>query len=446
MSAIGGRVRELRLARGMSQQALAGDGISPGYVSLIESGKRTPSRETAERLASRLGVTVEDLLEAAVPTVSEEARVEINFARLALANGDPHEAIRGLARVEPSALDNEAACEASMVLAHAYRETGQLEVALDLLENLAERCRREGAWLALAHVATALVVMSIEAGDVARAGDVAHAALAEVEAAGLVGTDEHLRLASVEVSSLFERGDLVHAARRVEDLIRVADRLGSARARGAIYWTAGTVAHERGRVADALRLTDRAVALLGEQEASRDLPRLRMNYAWMLLTHESPRAAEALEQLDKAASDSTIAGSRLDLGVLATYSSRAHLLLGDVDAAAEQAAQALQLLGPSEHTERATALILLGDVGTAQFDMDLAQEAFGEAEVTLSAMTPNRAVARLWRELGDGLRDLGETDRALTAYDRSFKILGLAPRPTPVGERALDGHQRSIAR
>jgi tetratricopeptide (TPR) repeat protein len=248
----------------------------------------------------------------------------------------------------------------------------------------------------------------------------------------------------VQVSCLFERGDLVHAARRVEELIRVADRLGSARARGSIYWTAGTVAHERGRVSDALRLTDRAVALLGEQEASRDLPRLRMNYAWMLLGHESPRAAEALEQLDKAAADPTIAGSRLDLGVLATYRGRAHLLLGDVDDAAEQAARALQLLGPSEHTERATALILLGDVGTAQFDMDLAQEAFREAEVTLSGMTPNRAVARLWRELGDGLRDLGETDRALGAYDRSFKILGMAPRPMPVGERALGTPHRFI--
>jgi tetratricopeptide (TPR) repeat protein len=437
MSAIGDRLRELRLARGMSQQALAGDGISPAYVSLIESGKRTPSREMTERLATRLGVGVDELVQPVAASVSDESRVEVNFARLALANGDPHEAIRCLDRADLAQLDNQAACDATMVLAYAHRETGQLEVALDLLESLAERCRREEAWTSVALVATTLAVMSIEAGDVSRAADVAHRALEEVEAAGLVGTDEHLRLASAEVSCLFERGDLAHAARRVEELIRVADRLGSARARGSIYWTAGTVAHERGRVADALRLTDRAVALLGEQEASRDLPRLRMNYAWMLLGHEAPRAAEALEQLDKAASDSTIAGSRLDLGVLATYRGRAHLLLGDVDDAAEHAAQALQLLGPSEHTERATALILLGDVGTAQFDMDLAQEAFREAEVTLSGMAPNRAVARLWRELGDGLRDLGETDRALSAYDRSFKILGMAPRPLAVGERAL---------
>src|SRR4051794_4326092 len=123
MSAIGVRVRELRLARGMSQQALSGDGISPAFVSLIESGKRTPSKETVERLAARLGVPVQELLGAGAPPVGDEARVEVNFARLALANGDPHQAIRGLATVEMGGLDHATACDAAMVLAHAHRET-----------------------------------------------------------------------------------------------------------------------------------------------------------------------------------------------------------------------------------------------------------------------------------------------------------------------------------
>src|SRR5881628_2756741 len=114
MSAIGVRIRELRLARGMSQQALSGDGISPGYVSLIESGKRSPSREVTECLAARLGVPVEELLAAAAPSESDEARVEVNFARLALSNGDPHEAIRCLGRVELATLDHQSACEATM--------------------------------------------------------------------------------------------------------------------------------------------------------------------------------------------------------------------------------------------------------------------------------------------------------------------------------------------
>ena len=34
--------------------------------------------------------------------------------------------------------------------------------------------------------------------------------------------------------------------------------------------------------------------------------------------------------------------------------------------------------------------------------------------------------------LGDSWRDLGERDRALAAYDRSFKVIGFSPRPTAV--------------
>ena len=36
MTTIGDRVRQLRTSKGLSQQALTGDGISAGYVSLID--------------------------------------------------------------------------------------------------------------------------------------------------------------------------------------------------------------------------------------------------------------------------------------------------------------------------------------------------------------------------------------------------------------------------
>src|SRR4051794_14697537 len=98
MSTIGTRVRELRLAKGLSQQALSGDGISPGYVSLIESGKRTPSPATVALLAERLGVPVDRLVSDERPLVADHARVEANFARLALANGDPAQAVQSLGK------------------------------------------------------------------------------------------------------------------------------------------------------------------------------------------------------------------------------------------------------------------------------------------------------------------------------------------------------------
>lgn len=431
MTAIGARVRQLRRAKGLSQQALAGDGISPGYVSLIESGKRTPSPATVERLARRLGVSVSELVGESKPEVNEAARLEVNFARLALANGHPTEAIRSLGAVNLEELDSATACDAALVLAESLQETGNLDRAVGVLESLVVRCRREQSWLTFAQAATVLSVMYIESGDTARSADTAEAAVTLVEEGGLAGTDEHIRLCSVLVSALIERGNLMYATLRAEELIEVADRVGSPRARGSVYWNAAAVAHNRGRLKEALRLSDRAIALLVEQEASRDLPRLRLNHAWILLDQQGPRPTEALEQLALAEADPVLTGSTLDLGVAKTLRGRALLLLGHVDDAAEHAANALQTLGPSAHVERVSALLLLGDVGTAQLNLDLAKEAYAESQRVLSGMKPSRRVARLWRELGDSLRSFGDRRGALTAYDKALKILGMASRPEP---------------
>ena len=53
---MGERVRQLRIARGLTQTELAGERFSKEYVSQIERGKTRPTGETVEWLASRLGV------------------------------------------------------------------------------------------------------------------------------------------------------------------------------------------------------------------------------------------------------------------------------------------------------------------------------------------------------------------------------------------------------
>jgi tetratricopeptide (TPR) repeat protein len=429
MSTVGERVRALRRQQGLSQQALAGRELSAGYVSLIESGKRTPSAATTELLAARLSVPIESLLPENGPAASDRAQVDINFARLSLANGNAAEAVRCLSRTDLGSLCGRTAGDAALLHAEALQETGDLEGAVEVLEALLRRCRREQSWSTLATAATALAAMYIESGDLLRSADTARQAFEEVEAAGLRGTDDHVRLGSVLVWALVESGELLVAARHVQELIEVAEDAGSARARGSLYWNAALVAHERGRVEDALRLTDRALALLAEQEESRDVPRLRLNYSWLLLNHPVPRPVEALRQLEQAERHPSLMGSRLDLGIAAAFRGRAHLLLGEVDDAAEQAARALQLLGPSEHIERVSALLLLGDVGLAQRDLELAAESYREADRVLTVLRPSRRVARLWRELGDAWRAEGDLERAVDAYDRSLRIVRLAPRP-----------------
>jgi transcriptional regulator with XRE-family HTH domain len=430
MTSIGDRIRDLRVARGLTQTALSGEGLSAGYVSLIESGKRTPSTAMVKEIAERLGVPVDELVVAS-PRGCDEARIDVNFARLALSNGSPDEAVRSMERLELVDLDLETAFEAAMVLAEGLQHLGQIERAVEVLETLDRRLCRAGAWLFHAIAATNLALMYGESGDSATGVDIGARAMEEVEAAGLAGTDEHIRLGATYVYALFERGDLLRATRTVEDLIKVADRVGTTRARGSIYWNAAIVAHGRGRVNDALRLTDRAVALLGEESEHRDLYRLRMHYAWLLLHHDEPKPREALEQLDRAETHDTLVGSQLDLGIAATFRGRAHLMLGNVDEAALQAAKAVQLLGASAHVDRVNALLLLGDVGVAQRDPQMARDSFDEARRVLAGMKESRALARLWRELGDSLKEFGDLPEAMSCYDRSLGLVGIKRNPSP---------------
>src|SRR3954467_13436504 len=98
MSTIGTRIRDLRVSKGMTQAALSGNGISSGYISLIESGKRHPSDRMVREIGDRIGVTVDEItrdtkLQPRVdPRLSDHARLDVNFARMALAIRHPAEA------------------------------------------------------------------------------------------------------------------------------------------------------------------------------------------------------------------------------------------------------------------------------------------------------------------------------------------------------------------
>src|ERR687884_1344486 len=76
---LGERLRQLRVAAGLTQSDLAGERFSKEYVSQIERGKTRPTRETIEWLALRLGADA-NFLENGVST-DERDRIETLLAR-----------------------------------------------------------------------------------------------------------------------------------------------------------------------------------------------------------------------------------------------------------------------------------------------------------------------------------------------------------------------------
>jgi transcriptional regulator with XRE-family HTH domain len=73
---LGQRIREERLARGISLRALARDvGVSASMISQIETGKAQPSVSTLYAITSTLGMSMQSVFETPAPTPTAAARV-----------------------------------------------------------------------------------------------------------------------------------------------------------------------------------------------------------------------------------------------------------------------------------------------------------------------------------------------------------------------------------
>ncbi len=433
MTQIGARVRELRLKRGLSQTALAAAELSPSYISLIESGRRTPTDEALRTIASRLGTSAEFLRSGSHSSATARTELEVAFAKVALANGEASAALERLSGLPREGVDAELALEARLVLADAAEKVGDLESAATILEELLERASAAAGWVLYARAANALVAAYIESGDLHRAVDVGVMARTNVEQSGLRGTDEHIRLVTTLVWAYQSRGDLTYAQMLATQLTEQVRDSGTPRAQGSVYWNCALIAEDRGDFRGAIRLAERAFGLLTEEAESPDLPRLHLFLGWLKLRGPDPDPVGALRELDVADGGLAQASSVVDQAYARVERARANLMLGHSDAALDHARNALDLLGEAPRLERCEALLMIADVLFFRRQRKRAVATYAQAADQLAMMSAQRAAGRVWRDLGDRFADLAETARAADAYARALDSVGVpANRSTSV--------------
>src|SRR5918992_2972416 len=89
---LGQRLRDLRMRRGMSQAQLAFPELSDSYISLIESDKRIPAPAVVELLARKLGCSATYLVSGVSEQTVNEIRTVLEYAKIAMENGEAGEA------------------------------------------------------------------------------------------------------------------------------------------------------------------------------------------------------------------------------------------------------------------------------------------------------------------------------------------------------------------
>jgi transcriptional regulator with XRE-family HTH domain len=430
--AIGDRIRNRRRELGLHQQSLAGDGVTASYVSLIEAGKRHPSDQTIRHIATRLGVSPEYLLTGEDPTSAADQDLEIRFAELALANGDAADAERRFRSLLASALGEPTLDRVRWGLAASLESLGRLEEAIAAYEELRLAALCDPAGRPLLRSVTALSRCYREAGDLARAVDVADAAADRMSAFGLESSDLAVDMLCTVAFAHQERGDIVRAKQILARVRRLADDLGTPRTRGAAYWNASVLAGEIGATGEAVALAERALALFGEGDDERNLSRLRNAYATLLMRHDPSKANEALHLLAEARDALASTGSSVDVAYCETEMARALVLTGDPEAAVEHAVAALDRLGPDSRLEAPRARLALAYALAAAGHRDQAIGEYRGAAEVMEALGARRQAALAHAELGQALEAAGDTAGALAAAYRALTLASVAvPFPAP---------------
>ena len=368
------------------------------------------------------------------PAQAERARLTLDYAELALRNGEPADALAQLdalpaggAGVVPGREDG---WRARRLRCAALEGLGRLEEALTEIESLRAQAlaeRRHGEHLRLTVDA---VRCYLEAGDVSYALDVGEGALRTVRQAGLLGSDVHAELVSSVLGGYYLRG---RPGARPADGHRGARPWSTRRARGApappCYWNASLVAEQRDDLPSALLLAERALAVYAEGDDLRAHARLRVAYGWLLLRSVPPRPEEARRELSASLTVLADVGSAVDLAYCETELGRCEVLLGHAAAALDLADSALARLGPTPRLESAHTLLVRARALLASGRRDDAVATFREAAATLGGLDLSRAAATAWRELADAFAQLGLLGDATLAYQQALSEAGVRPAP-----------------
>jgi transcriptional regulator with XRE-family HTH domain len=426
---VGERIKTIRRQRGLSQAQLAHPELSDSYVSLIESGKRTPTPAVLELLAQKLDCSLTYLVNGVTAEQMEELEVGLRFAGLALENGDLAEARRRYAElIEDKSLSGLATLrqDAQYGYALASEACGDLPEAITVLNTLRESDGGAQTPERRIQIAIALCRCYREIGDFQAAVSVGED-MTGIATASPAWNDDLIELGSTLLSVYIERGDLLRARQFASELLAAAEVLGTPRAIVAACWNAAMTAEEVGSGEEAMSLIERALAVHSENGEPRNLARLRNAYAKVLLRVRPAEALaakelsmRALEELTASAAGTTgIATCELNIA-------RAEMILSRPDEAADHARRALDLAADgTSNAVLADAQLVLGQARWLQRRDEEALAELVAAEESLQRLPGTRKTAEGWQTVAETLSRLGEDDRSVAAYKQALASVGL---------------------
>jgi tetratricopeptide (TPR) repeat protein len=424
---VGERLRQLRVAAGMTQTELAGERFSKEYVSQIERGKTRPTRATVEWLAAKLGVDPGYLANGV--TDDQRSRVEAGLARAEALieserNDEALSAFEQLHGAIAAAGLPELEVRAAGGQAKALMRVGRVREAVDLLGRARELVERPGFNdVERAEVVFLLGVARYQLGSVSTAIGLLGQALELAERSGLPCDVLRSNILNWRSRCYRRQRDYEAAREDVERALELAESLGDRRSMGHLYFQASLLAERDGHYVLARSYAERAKAQYEQISDRTNIGKLLNNLGGLNFLLGKPE--EAVRYLKDAFATSLEVGNEADAAQAVSSLAQVHLRTGNPALAEEQARHALRLLHERDDylDELGNAQLVLGRALLEQDRLDEADEWFQAADRSFEQLGSASHRASAWVALGDLAARRGEDRAAAHLYRRAAEAL-----------------------
>ncbi|MDQ3867687.1 MAG: tetratricopeptide repeat protein [Actinomycetota bacterium] len=387
----------------MSQRELAFPGCSPAYISRIEAGDRIPSLQLLRELGRRLGVT-EDYLASGSTGLSQQ--FSLIEAELVLRLDDLDRAHELYAEALKAAVGPTERSVAQEGLGQLAFRRGELRHAITLFEQalvtsgdeeferpaLAESLGRAYALLGELEPSITIFERCLVAFD--RAGD-------EIQM---------LRFSCLLAYALSDRGDFDRAEQVVSTALASGSTMSDPYMRARLYWSKAKLRVDQGDAEGASRFAYHALAAL---EMTEDLHYTGM--AHQLVAHielERGRPEEALAHLEEGWPLVERTSTPIERANFLVEEARALARLGETERAAVLAVEVTDLLKEAEPDDIGRVYTVLAEIARDLGDSTRAVTLFERAVNYLERKAPNRDLVDVYAKLAELLEHEGEAGQA----------------------------------
>jgi tetratricopeptide (TPR) repeat protein len=424
---LGERLRQLRVAAGLTQTDLAGERFSKEYISQIERGKTRPTAETIEWLGRRLGVDAGFL--ASGVSADERAKAEALLTR-ADALLEDHlldDALAEYGRALPAVLATGAVelhVRALNGEAMARAQSGDVKNALLLLADARALVERtEFSDIDRAEVLYRLGVCRYMLSSISTAVGLFNEALVLAERSGLPSDVLRQNVFAWRARCYLRQRDYEAAREDVERALELAEAMHDPRAVGQAYFQASILAERDGHWVLARTYAEKAKAQYEELTDRANVGRLLNNLGGLEFLLGKPE--QAIEHLKNSFAVALEIGRDEDAAKAVSSLAQVHLRTGDHLRAEEQALHALEIIGERADMidEVGNARLVLGRALLEQARLDEAETAFDAAEDAFAQLSSASHRAAAWIAQGDLATKRGDERRAAVLYRRAAETL-----------------------